>query len=122
LSRPLIARIANIISFAEPSHDWARLGVDAIEMSYPKEDERERHDSHEDLKTLADPAWLNRYKITCQTTAQEEVVNSWCRLLTQNSKSRNMAFNGWTILLPLSDIDCGTLQIGLMSGEIVVED
>jgi hypothetical protein len=42
--------------------------VDAIEMSYPEEDERERHDSHEDLKILAvHPAWLDRYKITCQT-------------------------------------------------------
>ena len=40
--------------------------VDAIEMSYPKEDERERHDSHEGLKILAvHPAWLDHYKITC---------------------------------------------------------
>ncbi|CZR69729.1 uncharacterized protein PAC_19629 [Phialocephala subalpina] len=27
--------------------------LDTIEMSYPKEDERERYDSHEDLKILA---------------------------------------------------------------------
>jgi hypothetical protein len=29
-----------------------------------------------------------------------------------------MAFSGWTIPLPFSDIDCGTLQAGLLSGEI----
>lgn len=93
--------------------------VDAIEMSYPKEDEQERHDSHEDLKILAvDPAWLDHYKITCQMTVQQEAVNTWCRLLIQNNNSRNMAFNGWTIPLPLSDTHCATLQTGLFSGEI----
>jgi hypothetical protein len=97
--------------------------VEAIGISYPKEDERERCDSHEDLKILAVyPAWLDHYKITCQTAAQEEAVNTWCDLLIQKNKSRNMAFNGWTIPLPLSDIDCGTLQTGLLSGEIEITE
>ena len=97
--------------------------VDAIEMSYPEKDERERHDSHEDLKTLAVlPAWLDHYIVTCQTTAQQEAVNTWCRLLVQNNKSRNMAFNGWSIPLPLSDTHCATLQTGLLSGEIEITE
>jgi hypothetical protein len=96
--------------------------VSTIEMNYP-EDERELYDSHEDLKILAVyPAWLAHYKITCQTDVQEEAVNTWCSLLIQKNKSRNMAFNGWTIPLPLSDTDCSTLRTGLLSGEINITE
>jgi len=96
--------------------------VDNIEMSYPA-DERERCDSHEHLKILAlPPAWLDQYKITCQTTAQKEAVDTWYRLLVQKNMSRNEADNGWTIPLPLSDADCSTLQTGLSSGEIEITE
>jgi hypothetical protein len=95
--------------------------VNAIEMNYPEKDERERYDSHEDLKFLAVlPAWLDHYSVTCQTPAQEAAVNTWCSLLLQSNKSRNKAFNGWTIPLPLSDTDCNTLRTGLSSGEIEI--
>jgi hypothetical protein len=84
--------------------------ANAIDISYPEKDERERHDSHEDLKICAvPPAWLDHYVVTYQMTAQQEAVNTRCRLLVQNNESRNMTFNGWTILLPLSDTHCGTL-------------
>jgi hypothetical protein len=66
------------------------------------------------------PAWLDHYKVTCQTTAQQGAVNTWCRIFVQNNKSRNMAFNGWTIPLPLSDTHYATLQRGLLSGEIKI--
>jgi len=54
--------------------------------------------------------------------AQERAINTWCDLCNQGNDSRNKAFNGWTIPLPLSDTDCGILRAGLLSGEIQIAE
>lgn len=97
--------------------------VDAIEMSYANPRARERQESHEELKFLAVlPAWMDHYKVTCRTLAQERAINTWCDLCKQGNNSRNKAFNGWTIPLPLSNTDCDILRAGLLSGEIQIAE
>src|SRR6266536_6699534 len=74
------------------------------------------------------PVWvgttvlIHHYKVTCKMPAQERAINTWCDLCNQGNDSRNKAFNGWTIPLPLSDTDCGILRAGLLSGEIPIAE
>jgi hypothetical protein len=97
--------------------------VDAIEMSYANPRARECQENHEQLKFLAGlPAWMDNYKVTCRTPAEERAINTWCDLCNKGTDSRNKAFNGWTIPLPLRDMDCGILQAGLLSGEIQITE
>ncbi|KUJ09516.1 uncharacterized protein LY89DRAFT_676297 [Mollisia scopiformis] len=97
--------------------------VDDIEMSYANPRARERQESHEELKFLAAlPAWMDHYKVTCRTPAQERAINAWSDLCNQGNNSRNKAFIGWTIPLPLSDMDCDILRAGVLSDEIQIAE
>jgi hypothetical protein len=84
-------------------------------MSYSEKDEREHHDSHEDLKILAArPAWLGHHGVTCLTTAQKEAVNTGAAS-SYKTAVKEHGFNGWTpiqIVVPL--------EAGLLSGEIEI--
>ena len=51
--------------------------VDDFEMSYANPNARDRQESHEALKFLAAlSAWMDNYKVTCRTLAQEEAINT----------------------------------------------
>jgi hypothetical protein len=63
--------------------------VDAIEMTYANPRARERQENHEKLKFLAVlPAWMDHYKVTCGTPAQERAINNWCNLCKKGNGSR----------------------------------
>jgi hypothetical protein len=88
-------------------------------MSYTNPRARECQENHEQLKFLAGlPAWIDNYKVTCRTPAEERAINTWCDLCNKNTDSRNKAFNSWTIPLPLRNMDYSILQAGLLNGEI----
>jgi hypothetical protein len=97
--------------------------IDAIETSYDNPSARDSYENHEALKFLAVCSdFKNHYKVTCTTLVQEQAINTWCALCIQGNSSRNRAFNGWTIPLPLSHADCTVLRDGLLSGEIKITE